>query len=99
MLAIAAIVGKRWTGMLMSEIELKPCPFCGGEVELSSISDYEGYYFDLAVTCNGCGVDVVFDTEINCPKVEDFPEETVRKAIEKWNRRATNDQYIRKEDT
>lgn len=34
----------------MSEIKLKPCPFCGGEAEL--FRDYMGWY---VIECTACG--------------------------------------------
>lgn len=34
----------------MSEIKLKPCPFCGGKAEL--FQDYMGWY---VIECTACG--------------------------------------------
>ena len=64
----------------MQEIELKPCPFCGGEVFIHTIEphkhifaempDYKGGAF---VECKGCNCCMSADTE--------------SEAIEVWNRR------------
>jgi Lar family restriction alleviation protein len=60
-------------------IELKPCPFCGGEAFLAEY-DYaldNGYIATHFVECNGCSV-TTFEY--------DSPEE----AAEAWNRRVTH---------
>ena len=56
----------------MSEIKLKPCPFCGGEAELGTFSTNSDDKF--LVECSNCGVATLlyYDTE---------------KATEAWNRR------------
>lgn len=60
------------------EMELKPCPFCGGEAWLN---DYEAKYSDLppksrSPQCRSCGASLGYLT-------------TPAKATEAWNRRAT----------
>ena len=57
--------------------KLKPCPFCGGEAEMSKWKC--GYY----VSCieSDCFV---------CPETGDF--ESREEAIEAWNKRAGNEQ-------
>lgn len=63
----------------MSEIKLKPCPFCGGEASIKSVSKRiftkkVGYF----AVCNSCGASTHVALNIN-----DVPH--------KWNRRADNE--------
>ncbi len=70
----------------MSEIKLKPCPFCGGEAcyETPMHILTEGI---MVIECKNCGA---------CPYVVPFKagkDETEKKneIAEKWNRRTNND--------
>lgn len=64
----------------MSEIKLKPCPFCGGEAKVGyAINDYNRW----GVSCNICGCVV----EVGFGEYDDTPEE----AIKAWNRRRDNE--------
>ena len=38
----------------MKEIELKPCPFCGGEVELLDYTDQMYGFWDYKIKCKKC---------------------------------------------
>lgn len=63
----------------MSEIKLKPCPFCGGEASIKSVTKGTfvkkvGYF----AVCNSCGASTHVALNIN-----DVPH--------KWNRRADNE--------
>lgn len=65
----------------MKDIELKPCPFCGGIPMFYSYDPFDGYQGNLtkyAVRCLKC------TARINAP--------TEEKAKEMWNRRANNEQ-------
>lgn len=68
----------------MSDIELKPCPFCGGEAKLNKItggklfSRLTGFY----VKCKTCR------TSTGC----ELKEEDV---VEKWNTRKPMDQIVK----
>ena len=54
------------------ETELKPCPFCGGEVEIEfANSDYNS----PGIHCGGCGAYIVFD----------YASEKI--TIKNWNKR------------
>ena len=55
--------------------ELKPCPFCGAEVEMNDRLD--GFVID----CKGCSI--VWRQEVKRKSVEWLKE----KMIETWNRR------------
>lgn len=69
----------------MSDINLKPCPFCGGQAEL--IHNSIGFAFDRivsAVKCVQCGARTrtfEMSTEFSCDD----------KAVEMWNTRYTED--------
>lgn len=85
----------------MSEIKLKPCPFCGGEVRIQ-LTDEEGNWRDrsyLKEPYSGTGYELVHDTnnaEDGCP-IATYPEDerslgiwnydSEKSAIEAWNRR------------
>lgn len=82
----------------MSEIKLKPCPFCGGKAEYLITENYnlgrtQGWKFGVA--CTKCmvalpmrdftvTVDFTIDGEIVSKKDER------KKAADMWNRRADN---------
>jgi hypothetical protein len=38
----------------MSEVELKPCPFCGGKAECLTERDHHGAYFTLGCSDTDC---------------------------------------------
>ena len=57
--------------------ELKPCPFCGGEAEVTDEDSYGFSNGDWFVCCNECHTYLGFDSQY----------ETPQEAIEAWNRR------------
>lgn len=63
----------------MSE-ELKPCPFCGGEIKL----DEDDFYM---FCCDKCGAGITFAKELEDGTATDCNK---KESIEKWNRRANN---------
>lgn len=65
----------------MSEIKLKPCPFCGGEGELNT-ADFNSCY--SLVKCKQCGAEcgMVGISRKYCSD---------EKAAEAWNRRTDDD--------
>ena len=75
----------------MSEIKLRPCPFCGSDVRLVSTEESEdGTVCCLNTTdelntaysyihCYGCDMDYFPDSDI------------AREVVEAWNRRAGNE--------
>ena len=85
--------------------ELKPCPFCGGEVQLQ-VCDDEGNFHDDEYEFNawsGLGFLITHDVERNqkCPIAEYEGEylgtyiyDSREEAAEAWNRRADNVQSI-----
>lgn len=52
-------------------IELKPCPFCGGEAE---VDYYYDDYFSFRIYCKECGI-------------EAFSDVSRDEVIKKWNKR------------
>lgn len=63
----------------MSEIVLKPCPFCGGEAEIERPGTRSA---SMIIVCQDCGCRVESSDEIDCPRPEYW----------KWNSRAATPQ-------
>lgn len=62
--------------------KLKPCPFCGGEAQLTD--DFSDYSF--IVRCSLCGA----ETQTVIMGLDDVPDDEIiaqNLAIEAWNRR------------
>ena len=63
------------------QIELKPCPFCGGEAKLHACGEFENdalrilYAGSVGVHCTQC-------------RVATIPYKSIREATKAWNRRA-----------
>ena len=60
-------------------MEIKKCPFCGGEAKIEEFYEFDGYQGESAsylVYCSGC--DCILTTHKNSTKKE---------IIELWNRR------------
>ena len=79
----------------MEDIELKPCPFCGGKAVFTPKSNGSSHYdvhFDFTIKCQGCGCELPKQYSLSftlgdCGQV--IPQNDQRKeAIEQWNRRA-----------
>lgn len=68
------------------EIEVKPCPFCGGTPSIEYHPGQFGYYHSTArIECERCNASI----EKGVPgKTE---EEAYRFMAGRWNRRATDD--------
>ena len=63
--------------------ELKPCPFCGGEIDERGVQcNYGKKSITLDLKCKKCGTFFKFKSKLeNDPYLE---------AVEAWNRRADN---------
>ena len=61
--------------------EIKPCPFCGGEVYASREDCYGEVSDYFMVHCDECSLQFGFSSQF----------ESEAEAIEAWNRRADND--------
>lgn len=70
---------KERRGRKMSEIKLKPCPFCGGEAHIDCFPGLDRPYFPV---CNN-------EMCIACDTIVTFL--TKKDAAEAWNRRAENE--------
>ena len=60
------------------DIELKPCPFCGSKSVWVADNILDYLFIGYNVHCNGCGAETRYTKDRD-------------KAIERWNRRAEND--------
>jgi Lar family restriction alleviation protein len=72
----------------VSEIELKPCPFCGGSV----ISIHDGTTFRWMVAeCADCGAQCgeVRVQTMGSGTPEEWEEKAHKTVMEEWNRRVT----------
>lgn len=70
----------------MDKPELKPCPFCGGEPEITEVIDRTPRNLEpvgFGVKCDQCGIIVA---KIDCGVTDWF--ETDEEAAAAWNRRA-----------
>ncbi|MGN0608970.1 MAG: Lar family restriction alleviation protein [Oscillospiraceae bacterium] len=63
----------------MSEIKLKPCPFCGGKVEIECLDD-EYFY----VTCSNCHSSTSFGFVYKDGTARDA---TKAETVKAWNKR------------
>ena len=69
----------------MDKPELKPCPFCGGEPEITEVIDRTPRNLEavgFGVKCDQCGIIVA---KIDCGVTDWF--ETDEEAAKAWNRR------------
>jgi Lar family restriction alleviation protein len=66
----------------MSEIELKPCPFCGRDAKLCEPAHIGEHWHVATVECNGCFAQVIAaGNEIKTK------EAAIESVIEAWNSR------------
>ena len=76
----------------MSEIELKPCPFCGGKAKIkySLIPELNKVFYTITIKCTKCYMSAK-DAATICRDGETEPPELILevrdKLIDKWNRR------------
>ena len=75
--------------MKLNEI-LRPCPFCGSEVELSRLEMDQGGVTSIEVRCR-CGAVILFDSDDYIYDWTDTPYQMGLTAIEKFNRRADDE--------
>ena len=78
----------------MSNTELKPCPFCGGEAKLRECIrelPFSEEIYIFFVCCPTCGCSPFHFSEANIYFKVDFEERKAKlknQAVEAWNRRA-----------
>ncbi len=69
--------------------KIKPCPFCGTEVELSKNPLWQGshgYYncFEFEIVCPKCGCNVTYNKNDTVYHTE---KEAIQNVIKVWNKR------------
>lgn len=77
----------------MSEVKLKPCPFCGTE-PYTSIVRSDDEKMEIYIQCNDIDCGTKMEFTIKAEKVFlDFNDviDGISKAAEAWNRRASNE--------
>ena len=64
-------------------MELKPCPFCGGEADMcGSVScNYGKHTISVDFVCLGCGTKIKLKTK--------WEFDPIYEAVEAWNRRVS----------
>lgn len=77
-------------------IELKKCPFCGGEAFFGTKRDSAWYKEWYVIYCSGCGAEIEDERKFLCSRYHNYDEEKIRGFIEneiaeKWNRRSTDE--------
>lgn len=69
----------------MSEIELKPCPFCGSDAKLIEPARIGEHWHVASVECNGCFAQITAGgNEIRTP------EAAIESVVEAWNDRTVD---------
>ena len=68
---------------------LKPCPFCGNQVNIMEINTGTCGVTSLKIECS-CGVDVSIESDETYSSWDGCKFRPGRDAIEKWNRRASD---------
>ena len=68
----------------MSKIELRPCPFCGGEAQVTySYDETGGRLYVFGVSCKRCNLLL---GHVGNGRIDGFSDP--KSAVESWNRRA-----------
>lgn len=75
--------------MELSEIKLKPCPFCGGKAYLIDYDESDKYFPEDNPDELDCAVETTAECDYCGAMISLF--ETPRKAVEAWNRRAADE--------
>lgn len=80
--------------IIMSEKELKPCPFCGGKAFLKDGKPTTFGTFEVLVICKNCSASIVGVSRINFA-THRFEEKigydlAREQAVNAWNRRIDN---------
>lgn len=78
--------------MMKNEI-LKPCPFCGSEVEIARLDMDQGGVTSIEIRCR-CGAEIRFVSDDYIFDWTDTPHQMGLTAIEKFNNRVTDGDAI-----
>lgn len=73
-------------------MEIKKCPFCGGEAEIDIIGDKEGCFALAGIYCKKCGIYFTcYETQWQDGE-DDISQEEKNALLEAWNRRVDDGQ-------
>lgn len=83
----------------MEEIELKPCPFCGGKAEYKINKNYEWgttHGWQFGIKCTNCMMELPMRDFVVTVNLESngkiaFDKDDRKKATDMWNRRTDNE--------
>lgn len=68
-------------------MEIKKCPFCGGEVNFTQWADYSGGFTMSGIYCEKCGIFFTHEGIDWEDCYDNIPENEKTILAEKWNRR------------
>lgn len=85
------VSGWKWNMEWMVEMDnLKPCPFCGGEVAIAEVGDYLRSWMSITRGNgkNGCKCRVFMESKLYNSDCSEADKEKIKKdLIEAWNKR------------
>lgn len=85
------VSGWKWNMEGMVEMDnLKPCPFCGGEVAIAEVGDYLRSWMSITRGNgkNGCECRVFMESKLYNSDYSEADKEKIKKdLIEAWNKR------------
>lgn len=85
------VSGWKWNMEGMVEMDnLKPCPFCGGEVAIAEVGDYLRSWMSITRGNgkNGCKCRVFMESKLYNSDYSEADKEKIKKdLIEAWNKR------------
>lgn len=85
------VSGWKWNMEGMVEMDnLKPCPFCGGEVAIAEVGDYLRSWMSITRGNgkNGCKCQVFMESKLYNSDCSEADKEKIKKdLIEAWNKR------------
>ena len=79
-------------------MEIKKCPFCGGEAEVDTIGDYAGCFGLAGIYCKKCRIFFTcYETEWQDGE-DNILEEEKNALLKAWNRRVDDGREVSRND-